>query len=147
MEAWIFCEHHGRSALSRQPARNELLPGTGGSAIPAQCAGAYHTGSLIFQSCWKHERERKTQRNRCVVNVSSGSGLYVDPGSGQAAYGASKAAFNFLTLHLVSELAPYGVRANAICPAAFPEAVATGKVVEQMIGLAAGQETGEMPRR
>jgi NAD(P)-dependent dehydrogenase (short-subunit alcohol dehydrogenase family) len=49
-----------------------------------------------------------------VVNVSSASGHKPSPGA--AHYGASKAAIESLTRSWALELAPYGVRVNAIAP-------------------------------
>jgi NAD(P)-dependent dehydrogenase (short-subunit alcohol dehydrogenase family) len=50
-----------------------------------------------------------------IVNVSSISGLRASPG--MVAYGASKHAVNGLTRTAAVELAPDGIRVNAICPA------------------------------
>lgn len=52
-----------------------------------------------------------------IVNVSSHSGRR--PQHGSAAYSASKAALQMLTLSLATELGPYQVTANAICPTVF----------------------------
>ena len=52
-----------------------------------------------------------------IVNVSSHSGRR--PQSGSAAYSASKAALQMLTLSLAVELGPHQVTANAICPTVF----------------------------
>jgi NAD(P)-dependent dehydrogenase (short-subunit alcohol dehydrogenase family) len=51
----------------------------------------------------------------CIVNLSSDSGLAGNPGC--AIYNASKFGVNGLTASMGLELAPHGVRVNAVCPA------------------------------
>jgi NAD(P)-dependent dehydrogenase (short-subunit alcohol dehydrogenase family) len=50
----------------------------------------------------------------CVVNLSSDAGLQGNAGA--AVYCASKGAVSVLTKALALELAPFGVRMNAVCP-------------------------------
>ena len=57
-----------------------------------------------------------------IVNVVSAAGLRAKPGMG--VYGASKSAVQFLTRALARELAPHGIRANAIAPAVIRTAFA-----------------------
>ena len=59
----------------------------------------------------------KVQRSGHVVNVASLAGL-VHP-AGMASYNAVKAAVVALTETTGHELAPYGVRASAVCPSYF----------------------------
>lgn len=51
-----------------------------------------------------------------VVNISSTAGLVGDVGEPSAHYNASKAGVIALTRQMAVEWAPYGVRANAVCP-------------------------------
>lgn len=106
------------------------------SIVPIQLASAIH------QLSWKHEPDENVRWNRCVVNVSSVSGLYVLGDRRQAFYGASKAALNMLTQYLALELARYGVRVNAVCPSRFRTAPATERVVASIVELLQGQDTG-----
>ena len=57
-----------------------------------------------------------------IVNVSSMSGLQANAGT--APYCTSKAALNMLTRVMALELAPHGIRVNAVCPGV----VATNRV-------------------
>lgn len=50
-----------------------------------------------------------------IINIASGSALR--PRAGAVAYSASKGAVVTMTKALALEVAPYGIRVNAICPA------------------------------
>jgi NAD(P)-dependent dehydrogenase (short-subunit alcohol dehydrogenase family) len=71
------------------------------------------TPSLAAIRYWK---DRPDAAKRAIVNTSSGSGLSGTPG--RAPYGAGKAGTALLTLIWSDELAPIGVRVNAIAPVA-----------------------------
>ncbi|MFI0898478.1 SDR family NAD(P)-dependent oxidoreductase [Streptomyces sp. NPDC020983] len=111
------------------------------AVAPAQLASA------VFQSCWKDQTEENSRWNRSIVNVSSISGLSVSKDVGQAYYAASKAALNTLTMYLSLELAPYSVRANAICPARFANKAETQRVVDGVRQLIRGRDTGLLVSR
>ena len=65
---------------------------------------------------WR-ERTKEGQANDArVINTSSGSGLYGNPG--QSNYGAAKAGIASFTIITARELARYGVTVNAIAPGA-----------------------------
>lgn len=51
-----------------------------------------------------------------IINTSSGSGIYGNPGQGN--YGAAKAGIAALTIIAAQELARYGIMVNAIAPGA-----------------------------
>jgi 3-oxoacyl-[acyl-carrier protein] reductase len=59
-------------------------------------------------------RAMVTQRSGCIVNLASISGQR--GGIGRAAYGSSKAGVILLTKVMAVELAPLGIRVNAIAP-------------------------------
>ena len=63
---------------------------------------------------WRDLAKAGEQIDARVVNTTSGSGIYGNPG--QSNYGAAKAAIASLTIIAAQELARYGVRVNAIAP-------------------------------
>jgi 3-oxoacyl-[acyl-carrier protein] reductase len=65
---------------------------------------------------WRDLRRSGDQQPRVIVNTTSESGLYGNPG--QANYAAAKAGVAALTLTLAAELKRYGFRVNAIAPRA-----------------------------
>lgn len=65
---------------------------------------------------WRDRNRMGDEPRASVVNTSSPSGLFGRPG--QANYGAAKAGIAALTVIAAHELARYGVRVNAIAPAA-----------------------------
>ncbi|MEU7165864.1 SDR family oxidoreductase [Streptomyces morookaense] len=77
-----------------------------GHFLPMRCAAAH----------WRADSKAGRAVRASVVNTTSGAGLL---GSvGQANYAAAKAGIVALTLVAAAELARYGVRANAVAPAA-----------------------------
>jgi NAD(P)-dependent dehydrogenase (short-subunit alcohol dehydrogenase family) len=72
----------------------------------------------VFHGC-KHAVIRfKVQGDGGVIlNTGSVAGMV---GFGSVVYGATKGAVNQLTKGLAIECAPFGIRVNAICPAAMP---------------------------
>ncbi len=77
-----------------------------GHFVPTRWAAAY----------WREKTKAGEQVNAAVVNTSSTSGLLGNPG--QTNYGAAKAGIAAFTVIAAQELSRYGVRVNAIAPAA-----------------------------
>ncbi len=72
-----------------------------------------------------------------VVNVTSIAGIRVHPFAG-AAYAMSKAALSALTRELAHELAPFGIRVNAVAPGEIETAIlsaGTDKIVETQVPM------------
>jgi len=73
--------------------------------------------TIRWASAYWRERSKAGQENDArVINTSSGSGLYGNPGQGN--YGAAKAGIAALTIIAARELGRYGVTVNAIAPGA-----------------------------
>ena len=67
-----------------------------------------------FLCCREIGREMIARQSGCMINLSSQVGL--TPGAGAGAYPVSKAGIIMLTRQLALEMAPYGVRVNALAP-------------------------------
>lgn len=65
---------------------------------------------------WRDQAKAGRELQASVINTSSTSGLLGNPG--QANYGAAKAGIGALTVIAAEELSRYGVRVNAVAPAA-----------------------------
>jgi NAD(P)-dependent dehydrogenase (short-subunit alcohol dehydrogenase family) len=77
-----------------------------GHFVPTRWAAAY----------WREQSKAGKEVKAAVVNTSSTSGLLGNPG--QTNYGTAKAGLAAFTVIAAQELSRYGVRVNAIAPAA-----------------------------
>ncbi len=77
-----------------------------GHFCPTRHAAAY----------WREQTKAGKQVQASIVHTSSTSGLFANPG--QANYGAAKTGIATLSQICAKELGRYGVRSNAIAPAA-----------------------------
>jgi NAD(P)-dependent dehydrogenase (short-subunit alcohol dehydrogenase family) len=77
-----------------------------GHFVPTKFAAAY----------WREQTKAGRTVRASVINTTSTSGLLGNPG--QANYGAAKAGIAAFTVIVAQELGRYGVRVNAIAPAA-----------------------------
>ena len=77
-----------------------------GHFVPTRHAAAY----------WREKVKDGREVKAAIVNTSSTSGLLGNPG--QTNYGAAKAGIAAFTVIAAQELARYGIRVNAIAPAA-----------------------------
>ncbi len=77
-----------------------------GHFVPTKFAAVY----------WREQTKAGKTVKAAVINTSSTSGLLGNPG--QANYGAAKAGIGAFTIITAQELGRYGVRVNAIAPAA-----------------------------
>jgi NAD(P)-dependent dehydrogenase (short-subunit alcohol dehydrogenase family) len=77
-----------------------------GHFMPLRAAGRY----------WRDQYKAGVDLHASVINTSSTSGLFGNPG--QTNYGAAKSGIATMTTIAQMEMERYGVRLNAICPAA-----------------------------
>jgi NAD(P)-dependent dehydrogenase (short-subunit alcohol dehydrogenase family) len=80
-----------------------------------------HLGSTFVMTkhaaaYWRQESKRGAQRVARLINTTSASGMYGNPG--QANYGAAKAGIAAFTIIAAMELGRYGICVNAVGPAA-----------------------------
>lgn len=118
--------------LTDAAARRRVLDETGPLGGLVNCAGvaALVPALEIDEAHWRHVMdvnltapfflsqaaapEMARTGGGAIVNIASVSGLRA--GFGRAAYGVSKAALIHMTRQLAVELAPLGVRCNAVAP-------------------------------
>lgn len=84
--------------------------------VMVNLVGSFHVMSHCAAAMRENEATADGERG-VVVNISSGAAF--DGQVGQSAYGASKAGVVGLSLPAARELAPLGIRVNAIAPGAF----------------------------
>lgn len=105
---------HGRLDVlvcSAGVTRDTLL----GASEPADFAAVFATNVYGTVHCCREAALRMaSQRQGAIVTLSSVAGQ--KPGRGQSNYAASKGAIDALTKALAVELAPRGVRVNAVAP-------------------------------
>ena len=77
---------------------------------------------------WREQSGQGQAVDARIINTTSSSGLYPNPGQGN--YGAAKAGIAALTVIAAKELSRYGVTANAVYPTALSRLTAT--VIEKV---------------
>jgi NAD(P)-dependent dehydrogenase (short-subunit alcohol dehydrogenase family) len=98
-----------------------------------------HFAPLHFAAGHWRERSKAGEQVRAsVINTTSTSGLHSNPG--QANYGTAKSGIATLTEIAAKELSRYGVRVNAIAPAARTRLIAQTPTVDALMPAAAAGE-------
>lgn len=98
----------------------------------------------LAREFWSQQTwEDNDTANRNIINISSTAGSYVYEDSGQSLYSATKAALNYYSHHMASEFWDMGVRVNTIAPNTFPGIVPTTRVLENIVKIDTGKQTGQ----
>jgi NAD(P)-dependent dehydrogenase (short-subunit alcohol dehydrogenase family) len=100
--------------------------------------------TLVAEKFWKNRELENRQVNRSIINISSTAGLYIYPDQGQSVYSASKAALNYLTLHMAEEFSAIGVRANVLAPTSFPDLIRTEAAADGIRRLSESDDNGKI---
>jgi 3-oxoacyl-[acyl-carrier protein] reductase len=95
------------AAVARDEIFAMLAPDDWARVLAVNLTGTYHCCRAVAADMIGHRRG-------AIVNVASVAGMRASPG--QANYAASKGGVLSLTSTLAAELAPYGVRVNAVVP-------------------------------
>jgi NAD(P)-dependent dehydrogenase (short-subunit alcohol dehydrogenase family) len=77
---------------------------------------AHFCPTRVFAAHWRDRAKAGDPANASIVTTTSNAGLFAQPG--QSNYAAAKAGIAGLTITLAQELSRYGIRVNAISPAA-----------------------------
>jgi NAD(P)-dependent dehydrogenase (short-subunit alcohol dehydrogenase family) len=93
-----------------------------------------HELTLVFLACKWALRAMLEAGSGCIINISSGSGLYSGTPR-HAAHAATKAAIVGLTRQIAVEYGPKGIRCNAIAPGFLQYAPGQRRVASQTRGL------------
>ena len=86
----------------------ELTPEDWDNMLRVNLTSAFYTCKAVVP----HMLERK---KGAIINMSSSAGKTAHPNAA-VCYGVSKAGINSLTQKLAYDLAPHGIRVNAVCP-------------------------------
>ncbi len=96
------------------------------AVIQVHLKGTFAT-TRFAAAYWRDQSKAGTQRVARVVNTTSPSGLFGNPG--QTNYGAAKAGIAMFTVIAAAELGRYGVTVNAVAPTALT------RMTEDLAGL------------
>lgn len=122
------------AGIARYEAVGDIRP----DSVDAQLRVNLVAPLLLSQAVADHMRDR----GGAIVNVSSTLSERVAPLT--AVYGATKAALNAVTKSLALELAPYGIRVNAVLPGGVDTDMLRARTESQLAALAALHPLGRL---
>ena len=93
---------------------------------------------------WKNRDVENRHVNRCIVNSPAPRVSTSIPTRDRASYSASKAALNYLTLHMAQEFGAIGIRVNALAPTSFPSLDTHRARIERRHALVETDATGKI---
>lgn len=96
------------AGINSRKAFAELTPEDWDNMLRVNLTSAFYTCKTVVP----HMLERK---KGAIINMSSSAGKTAHPNAA-VCYGVSKAGINSLTQKLAYDLAPHGIRVNAVCP-------------------------------
>ena len=96
------------AGINSRKAFAELTPEDWDNMLRVNLTSAFYTCKAVVP----HMLERK---KGAIINMSSSAGKTAHPNAA-VCYGVSKAGINSLTQKLAYDLAPHGIRVNAVCP-------------------------------
>ncbi len=100
------------------------------SVIKVHLKGTW-AGSRVAAEYWRNRSKAGETNNARIINTTSVSGIYGNPG--QTNYGAAKGGIASFTLIASDELARYGVTCNAIAPGALTRLTEDLSLPEEML--------------
>ena len=107
-ENWDVDVLVNNAGINSRKAFAELTPEDWDNMLRVNLTSAFYTCKAVVP----HMLERK---KGAIINMSSSAGKTAHPNAA-VCYGVSKAGINSLTQKLAYDLAPHGIRVNAVCP-------------------------------
>lgn len=118
------------------------------STVPAEDVRTlFDLNYMTLMNCCQAVAEpMKARHAGAIVNISSSAARFIMAGGKSATYGAAKAAATHFTRSLALELAPFGIRVNAIAPSMIGTARILAQAEARGIGTASDAASSPLGR-